>query len=375
MVKDSDEHYMRVALREAAKGLGRTSPNPCVGAVIVQNDKIVSLGYHRKAGTPHAEVHALNAAGGNARGATMYVTLEPCSHRGRTPPCSHAVADAGIQRVVIGMLDPNPLVDGSGAEYLKERKIEVISGVLEEECRELNRPFIKLITTSLPWVLMKAGMSLDGRLSYRAGRGGVITGLESRDKVHKMRDQNDAILVGIGTVAADDPALTTRVKNTRGRDPLRIILDTNLTIDEKAKILNQVSNAPTWIFCSNNVDRGKIERLEDKGAVVHRVDECSSGVDLKQVLKTVAEHGYASVLVEGGARVHGCFLNQMLVDRVSLFIAPIFAGSGGVPLVSGLKMVDEKDAAIRLERIRTRKYGTDLMLSGDVVYPGKSKNL
>jgi diaminohydroxyphosphoribosylaminopyrimidine deaminase/5-amino-6-(5-phosphoribosylamino)uracil reductase len=280
------------------------------------------------------------------------------------------VAAAGISRVVIGMQDPNPLVDGSGADYLRKRKIEVNLGVLEQECRELNRPFIKLITASMPWVVMKAGTSLDGRLSYQAGCGGVITGPESRSMVHRMRDENDAILVGIGTVAADDPALTTRLTNKKGRDPLRIILDTHLNIDENAKVLNCVSDAQTWIFCSNNAERDKIKRLADKGVAVYRMDECPTGVDLKQVLKTVAEHGYGSVLVEGGARIHGCFLNEMLVDRVNLFIAPIFAGNDGAPLIGGLKTVEGKDSAVRLVRIRTRKYGEDLMISGDVVYPG-----
>lgn len=368
-MKDTDERYMRLALQEARKGLGRTSPNPCVGAVIVKNDEIVSSGYHRKAGTPHAEINALNGAGGNASGATMYVTLEPCSHWGRTPPCCHAVAAAGISRVVIGMQDPNPMVDGSGSEYLRKSRIEVTCGVLEKECRELNCSFIKLITTSMPWVVMKAGVSLDGRLSYQAGRGGAITGPESRTRVHRMRDENDAILVGIGTVAADDPALTTRFKNKKGRDPLRLILDTHLKIDESAKVLNCESEAPTWIFCSDKAEKRKIARLEGKGAVVYRLDHGPTGVNLKQVLKTVAEHGYGSVLVEGGSRVHGCFLNEMLVDRVNLFIAPIFAGNEGVPLVDGLKMVEGKDSAVRLVRVKTRKYGDDLMLSGDVIYP------
>ena len=311
-VEDFDERYMRLALREARKGLGRTSPNPCVGAVIVKNDELVSSGYHQKAGTPHAEINALKGAGDNARGATMYVTLEPCNHTGRTPPCSHAVAAAGISRVVIGMQDPNPLVDGSGADYLRKRKVEVNLGVLEQECRELNRPFIKLITASMPWVVMKAGMSLDGRLSYQAGCGGVITGPESRSMVHRMRDENDAILVGIGTVAADDPALTTRLKNKKGRDPLRIILDTHLNIDENANVLNCVSDAQTWIFCSNSADRRKIELLEEKGVVVYRVDECPTGVNLKQVLKTVAEHGYGSVLVEGVQGYMAVFLMKCL---------------------------------------------------------------
>ena len=363
---------MRLALREACKGLGRTSPNPCVGAVIVKNGEVLSRGYHHRAGTPHAEIHALNDAGANAKGATMYVTLEPCNHTGRTPPCSHAVAASGINRVVIGMQDPNPLVNGSGADYLRDRNIKVSSGILEEQCRELNRPFIKLITTSMPWVVMKAGVSLDGRLAYQPGRGGAITGPGSKNKVHRMRNENDAILVGIGTVAVDDPALTTRIKGNKGRDPLRIILDTGLKIDESAKVLNIDSDAKTWIFCSTSADKEKIKRLEARGAVVHLVDKCRSGVDLTQVLKTIASQGYSSVLVEGGSKIHGCFLNEMLVDRVNLFIAPIFAGGAGAPLVSDLNLVGSKEAAVRLERIRTRKYGEDIMISGDAIYPGRN---
>ena len=249
----------------------------------------------------------------------------------------------------------------------------VIGGVLEKECRELNRPFIKRITTSMPWVVMKAGVSLDGRLSYQPGRGGVITGPESRNRVHRMRDENDAILVGIGTVEADDPELTTRLKNKKKRDPLRIIIDTHLRINEKVKVLNNESDAPTWIFCSDGADEKKIERLEKKGATVFCVDGSTAGVDLKQVLKTIAAHGYSSVLVEGGSRIHGGLLNEMLVDRANLFIAPIFAGGMGVPLASDLRMVGGKEAAVRLVRIKTKKYGEDLMLSGDVFYPGSEE--
>ena len=206
-----DTRFMRLALREARKGLGRTSPNPCVGAVIVQEGTVVSRGYHKKAGTPHAEVHALRKAGARAIGATLYVTLEPCNHTGRTPPCSHAVAAAGIKRVVVGMEDPNPLVSGSGNTYLQNQGVEVISGILEKECRDLNLPFIKHISTGKPFVVMKAGMSLDGKLSYQEGQPGKMTGEKSLRRLHGLRNHLDAILIGRGTVVADNPSLTTRL--------------------------------------------------------------------------------------------------------------------------------------------------------------------
>lgn len=215
-VSDNDLRFMRLALREARKGLGRTSPNPCVGAVVVKNNSVISRGYHKKAGTPHAEIHALRKAGEQARGATIYVTLEPCNHTGRTPPCSQAVAAAGIKRVVVGMEDPNPLVSGSGKAFLQEQGIEVVSGVLEKQCRELNLPFIKHISSGMPFVVMKAGISLDGKISYQQGRPGWMTGESSARKVHGLRNSLDAILVGRGTIAIDNPSLTTRLPGKKG---------------------------------------------------------------------------------------------------------------------------------------------------------------
>ena len=207
---DADIYFMRLALDEAKKGLGRTAPNPCVGAVIVKGDKVISRGYHKKAGAPHAEINALRKAGNKIKGATIYVTLEPCNHTGRTPPCSQAVAAAGIKRVVVGMKDPNPLVNGSGNTYLREHGLEVQSGVLEKECIEIDRPFIKHISTGMPFVVMKTGMSLDGKLTYQAGEPGQMTGEKSHRQLHSLRNTVDAILVGSGTVTADNPSLTTR---------------------------------------------------------------------------------------------------------------------------------------------------------------------
>jgi diaminohydroxyphosphoribosylaminopyrimidine deaminase/5-amino-6-(5-phosphoribosylamino)uracil reductase len=360
---------MRLALREAHKGMGRTSPNPCVGAVIVRDQEIVAAGYHKKAGTPHAEIHALRQAGALAAGATLYVTLEPCNHTGRTPPCTKAITASGIRRVVVGMQDPNPLVDGGGNKYLQSQGIEVVSGVLEAECSAQNRPFLKYITQSLPWVVMKAGMSLDGRISYLPHQSGQMTGAASLLKVHRLRDRMDAILVGNTTVMVDDPALTTRLPHGRGRDPVRIVLDTHLHIPESARLLHLDSSAPTWIFCGTEVNPEKMDRIRKPGKVVIYQVGCGADdrVDLRQMLKIVASKGIASVLVEGGATIHGAFLRQQLVDHVNLFIAPIFAGNAGVSVIEGLSIRGGKDV-IRLHDVRYRRFDQDMMVTGDVVY-------
>jgi len=208
----ADQRYMRLAIREAKKGIGRTSPNPAVGAVVVRNDQVVSRGFHARAGEAHAEVNALNRAGELARNATIYVTLEPCNHTGRTPPCTRAILDAGISRVVIGMADPNPHVDGGGARFLADRGLEVVTGVLEAECRAINRPFIKHITTGRPWVTLKAGMSLDGKLATATGHSAWITNEKARRAVHHLRNRYDAIMVGRQTALVDDPSLTARIR-------------------------------------------------------------------------------------------------------------------------------------------------------------------
>jgi diaminohydroxyphosphoribosylaminopyrimidine deaminase/5-amino-6-(5-phosphoribosylamino)uracil reductase len=362
---------MRLALKEARKGMGRTSPNPCVGAVVVRDQAVIATGYHKKAGTPHAEIHALRQAGASACGATLYVTLEPCNHTGRTPPCSRAIVASGINRVVVGMEDPNPLVDGGGNRYLQSQGLEVLSGVLAAECREINRPFIKHITQGLPWVVMKAGMSLDGRISYQPHQSGWITGTASVRKVHRLRDRVDAILVGSTTVMVDDPALTTRLPHGRGRDPIRIILDTHLRISESARLLHLDSSAPTWIFCGTGVSREKMEKFSGSG----KVSICQVGcgkdgrVDLRQMLMLLAREGVTSLLVEGGATIHGAFLREKLVDHVNLFIAPIFAGSQGTPVVEGVN-ISGSDDALRLQNVRYTRLGQDIMVEGDLFNSG-----
>ncbi len=375
LTAERDHYFIRLALKEARKGRGRTSPNPCVGAVIVREQTVVATGYHKKAGTPHAEIHALRKAGDSAFGATLYVTLEPCNHIGRTPPCTRAIVASGIRRVVVGMEDPNPLVDGSGNRYLQAQGIEVVSGVLAAECRLLNRPFIKYITQSLPWVVMKAGMSLDGRISFQPHQSGWMTGPDSSRKVHRLRDRVDAILVGNATVMVDDPALTTRLVHGRGRDPIRVILDTHLRISESARLLHLDSSAPTWIFCGSEANLEKREKLSKNGKVViHQVGYGADGrVDLLQMLTILARAGVVSLLVEGGATVHGAFLRQQLVDHVNLFIAPIFAGSSGTPVVDGMNVAGSEDA-LRLHNVRYSRLGQDLMVEGDLLYRTISLN-
>jgi diaminohydroxyphosphoribosylaminopyrimidine deaminase / 5-amino-6-(5-phosphoribosylamino)uracil reductase len=363
----ADIRFMRLALCEARKGIGRTSPNPCVGAVIVQDDgTVISRGYHKKAGTPHAEIHALRKAGDKSVGATIYVTLEPCNHTGRTPPCSHAVAAAGIKRVVVGMEDPNPLVSGTGNNYLRKQGLEVLSGVLEKECQELNLPFVKHITTGKPFVVMKAGMSLDGKLSYQDGKPGKMTGGKSLAKLHGLRNSLDAILVGRGTVAADNPSLTTRL-GRRGRDPLRVILDSSLAIPLDSKVLHLDSPAQTLIFCSKSADKEKKALLvEMDGVRVHSVNiEKRGGLNLDEILDYLGKIGICSLLVEGGAKIHGSFLKKALVDRVMLFVAPLFGGSSGTPLLMGFS-VDDNESAPKLKNVIYKRCGEDLLIQGDL---------
>lgn len=363
-----DQQFMRLAIDEALKGQGRTSPNPCVGAVIVVDGRVIATGYHKKAGTPHAEIHALRAAGEAARGATMYVTLEPCNHTGKTPPCSHAVAGAGIARVVVGMRDPNPLVDGTGIDYLQEHGLEVVSGVLEAECREINRPFIKHVTTGLPWMVMKAGVSLDGRLNYQKGRSGWITGAQSGEKVHQLRNIHDAILVGSQTVAIDNPSLTTRLDNGEGQDPVRVILDSSLRLPLDARVFTLASEAETWVFCSHEADCTKRVQLENGGVRIFPVPTVGSGLDLAAIAATLGSNGLNSVLVEGGAAVHGAMLNRRLYDYAYLFIAPRFAGDQGVPLVSGYQAAD-RDRAFALRAVKHTSLGDDVLIAGELQYP------
>lgn len=359
-----DIHFMKLALREAKKGIGRTSPNPAVGAVIVRNDEIVGKGYHHRAGTSHAEVHALHAAGKTATAGTLYVTLEPCNHTGRTPPCTQAILDSSIKRVVVGMLDPNPDVAGGGCLFLKSKGVEVSSGVLDEECREINYPFIKHVTTGRPWVIVKAGMSLDGKIATRKGHSSWITNEFSRKKVHQIRDTVDAILIGSGTAITDDPSLTTRLLHRKGKDPVRIILDTNLSVSPRSTIFTQKSSSSTMIFCGPQAEKQKRSALESSGALIRQVGLDKEGkVDLLQVLDELGKNQIMSVLVEGGSRIHGSFLRAGLADQAFMFIAPVFVGGDGISVADALGF-DTVPQASRLKNVKTRRFGDDVLVEG-----------
>ena len=358
-----DESFMRLALREAKKGLGRTSPNPLVGAVVVKDHFVVGKGFHRKAGTPHAEVHALHDAGSKAKGGTIYVTLEPCNHTGRTPPCTHLIVKSGIKRVVVGMVDPNPLVAGTGCDFLLDRDIEVVGPVLEAECRAINRPFIKHITTGLPWIIMKAGCSLDGKLAVADGRCAWITGAESRREVHRLRDRVDAILIGIETALNDDPSLTTRLPHRKGQDPTRIILDTHLRLTPTAKMLSLQSNVPTLVFCGLDIDEKKRVSLVAAGARIYQVPLKYNRLDLHSILQKIGQLQLNSVLVEGGSGVHTSFLCEGLVDQVSFFMAPLFLGQESIPVLGNLGITDVQQGK-RFMLNRVKRFGEDVLIEG-----------
>jgi diaminohydroxyphosphoribosylaminopyrimidine deaminase / 5-amino-6-(5-phosphoribosylamino)uracil reductase len=360
-------YYMELALDEARKGLGRTSPNPNVGAVIVSNGKLVGRGYHQKAGTAHAEVNAIIDAGASTSNSTLYVTLEPCNHAGRTPPCTEAILRSGITKIVIGMLDPNPHVTGGGADYLRAKGVEVHCGVLEQQCRALNRPFLKHSATGLPWIIMKAGLSLDGKITLHRRQGEALTGPESKRYVHQLRNQVDSILIGVETAIIDDPSLTTRLENAgETRDPLRIVLDSSLRLPVDSRMLRQDSDAATWIFCGEKVSDKKEAQLIARGAKVHRLPINVAGrVDLSALLSFLGKKQLTSVLVEGGAQVHGAFYRQNLVDELILLYAPFIAGDNGTPLVQGYSLDNRTDAPI-LGDVSFQPLGNDMLFTAIV---------
>ncbi|MFH0780790.1 MAG: bifunctional diaminohydroxyphosphoribosylaminopyrimidine deaminase/5-amino-6-(5-phosphoribosylamino)uracil reductase RibD [Pseudomonadota bacterium] len=367
MNSQEDLYFMSIAVKEARKGLGKTSPNPCVGAVIVKNGRIIGKGYHKKAGTPHAEINAIGKATESVAGATLYVTLEPCNHTGKTPPCTRAILDGKITRVVVGMKDPNPMVNGAGIHFLENCGVAVTSGVLEHVCEELNGPFIKHITTGLPWMIMKAGVSLDGRLNYLQGMSDWITGKESVLEAHKLRNRVDAILVGARTIAIDNPSLTTRLPWKLTKDPVRIIVDSQLTTSLNAKVYHLNSSAPTWVFHSEDAPQSKIEDFQAQGVRLFPIQRDVSGLNLLNVLKMLGREGLCSVMVEGGGKLHGALLNQQLFDYAHLFFAPLFAGDKGIGLAEGLRGKDRQSAP-KLVEVRYKRLGDDMLVSGKVSY-------
>jgi diaminohydroxyphosphoribosylaminopyrimidine deaminase/5-amino-6-(5-phosphoribosylamino)uracil reductase len=362
---DPDEQFMKKALRLASLGAGMTSPNPLVGAVIVKEGVVVGKGYHQRLGGPHAEVNAIKDAGSAACGAALYVTLEPCNHHGLTPPCTKAVIDAGISRVVFGMRDPNPDVAGGGGENLTGAGIEVKAGVLERECRRINQPFIKYVTTGLPYVTLKAAATMDGLIAASSGDSKWITGEMSRQFGHRLRSFSDAILVGIGTVMADDPLLTVRLRGGKvRRRPVRIVLDGELQIPLDSQLVRSASAGQVLVVCRHDASGRKEAALGGAGVQVLRAPSGDRGVDLAWLLKELGRKRICRILVEGGGRVLGSFLESGLADEFYFFYAPKILGDpSGVRMLSGrprLKIAD----CVRAFGISTRRFGDDLLISG-----------
>ncbi len=361
-----DPTYMQLALKLAAKGAGWVSPNPMVGAVVVKDGRVVGRGYHRQLGAPHAEVVALGQAAAAARGADLYVTLEPCNHQGRTPPCTQAVIQAGVGRVIMATRDPNRRVTGNGAAVLAAHGIEVQEGLLAAEAHRLNEAWFKWTETGLPFVIAKAACSLDGKIATASGESQWLTGEKARAFGHRLRHECDAILVGIDTVLADDPQLTTRLPRGRGTDPIRVVLDSQLRIPLSAKLLHLDSRAPTWVACTEGAPRDKIQALKDLGAEVLALPpEAESGrVSLPPLLEALGRQQVQSVLVEGGAQVLGAFFAQQLVDKFYFFYAPLFLGGQEAPGVLGGRGVAQLIDAPRAADLAIRRIGKDILIMG-----------
>ncbi|TQR16133.1 bifunctional diaminohydroxyphosphoribosylaminopyrimidine deaminase/5-amino-6-(5-phosphoribosylamino)uracil reductase RibD [Psychrobacillus soli] len=356
--------YMDLALQNAQAMKGQTDPNPLVGSVIVNDNRIVGIGAHMKAGEPHAEIHALSMAGDKAKGATIYVTLEPCSHHGRTGPCAEAIVKAGIQTVVIATLDPNPVVSGRGVKILEDAGIGVIVGVEEEASRKMNEVFNKFIVENKPFVTMKSGITLDGKIASHTGHSKWITSEDARLDVHHLRNEHMAILVGVNTVIADNPELTTRIPN--GRNPLRVVLDSTLKIPLESKLVTD-KLADTWIFTSANYNEEKKVALEKLGISVFHTT-APKHVDPVEVVTILGEKSISSLLIEGGGTINAAFLENQLIDKAIIYIAPKLIGGKHAPSFMAGTGIESMDDAVELEDTDIVKIGKDFKFVGYPVY-------
>lgn len=364
----ADVAFMDMALDLARRGAGWTSPNPMVGAVVVRDGRVIGKGFHQRVGGPHAEVHAIDDAGPAAGGATLYVTLEPCNHSGRTPPCTEKILSAGIKKVVVAMDDPNPDVSGGGNDRLRGAGVEVVSGVREAEARRLNEIFIKYIRTRSSFVLVKCAATLDGRIATRTGDSRWVSGEASRAFIHELRHAYDGIMVGMGTVRADDPGLTARRPGLDSKDPVRIILDARLDIPLDRKVLAPESAAGTLIATRPGPPADKRAAIEKTGARVLEAPLCDGRIDLARLMPLLGKMGIASLLIEGGGTVLGSAFAAKIVDKVNFFFSPrILGGDDGVPICRGRgpeRMAD----AVRLTDVSVHRFDEDVMVSG---YPAR----
>ena len=358
-----DEDYMKQALRLARRGLGKTSPNPMVGAVIVKDNRIIGQGYHHHFGGKHAEINAIESAVEDVAGATMYVTLEPCCHYGKTPPCVEAIIRSNIGKVIIGALDPNPKVNGRGVEILNGHGIATRVGVLEKECRALNEAHFKYMTTGVPLITVKFAQTLDGRIATATGNSQWLSSPASRRLAHKLRTLHDAVMVGVGTVLTDNPQLTVRL--VRGRNPTRIVLDSRLRIPLEAKVLMDQESAPTIIATTSGADEQKLSALRRMKIEVLVMPEDERGkVDIKYLLGILGQRGISSVLVEGGAETITSLLRLKLVDRLVVIVAPKLMGKG-IEAVGELNITDVSQT-VKLSFSRVYRMGEDIVIEARV---------
>ncbi len=370
--QDKHHQYMRRALQLAAGSLGRTSPNPAVGAVVVRDGHIVGEGYHQAAGQPHAEVNALNQANQLAQGADLYVTLEPCSTAGRTPPCTEAISRAGIKRVIYACQDCDSSNAGRADQVLSEKGIQTIGGLLEDQARRLNEAYFKHKTTGLPFVTVKLACSLDGKIATRTGDSRWVTEAEAREYVHQLRDRSDAVMVGIGTVLADDPALTTRLDSPEARDALRIIVDTHSRTPAAAQVVSSPSEAGCIIATTAEAPQSRIERLRRSGAEVWELPEKNGKVDLAALMQALGQRDIMSVLVEGGSTLVGGLLAEGLVDKLLMFYAPKIVGDRqALSAVNGLQST-EMSETIKFEITDIQQIGADVLITAYLPEVGQS---
>ncbi len=363
-----DERWMDMALEQGAKGT--PSPNPHVGAVVVRGTQAVGTGHHERAGEDHAEIAALKQAGDKARGATLYVTLEPCNHTGRTPPCTDAILLAKIARVVIGCRDPNPHVEGGGVEKLVAAGVRVDIGCRETEARRLIAPWSKFVTTGMPYVTLKLALSLDGRIASRTGSSKWVTGPEARARVHQLRGQHDAVMIGIGTALADDPRLT--VRDAPGPSPLRVVLDTKLRLPASSRLVQSAREVPTWIVCTTDASSANEGALVELGVEVLRAPASAEGrIDAVAALRTLASRGIVAVMVEGGAELAGSLLAAAAIDELHCFLAPILLGPRGRPGAVDWAGPASPGEAPSIAEPQWEVCGVDAHVWGPLKYPPK----
>ncbi|MDM8128213.1 bifunctional diaminohydroxyphosphoribosylaminopyrimidine deaminase/5-amino-6-(5-phosphoribosylamino)uracil reductase RibD [Paraclostridium benzoelyticum] len=357
-----DEYYMGLAINLARKGIGKVNPNPMVGAVIVKDNKIIGTGYHERYGGKHAEINAIENSRESLNGSTMYVNLEPCSHFGKTPPCVDKIIESKINKVVISSVDPNPLVQGKGVKKLRDAGIEVKVGVLDKENKKLNEVFLKYIKNKKPFVVMKVAMSLDGKTATTTGQSKWISCDESRRYVHKLRSEVMGILVGINTVIKDNPMLDCRLEN--GKNPIRIIVDTTLKIPIDSKIVFSSKSIRTIVVTTKNANKNVMKLLEDKGVEILTVNLKNNLVDLKEMINKLGELKIDSILIEGGSRLNYSAINENIVDKVQVYVAPIILGGESSKTPIGGEGVSDIKEAFKLHQLDYKQVGSDILIEG-----------